>query len=90
MNAPFDRAQGAAAYPNLARVFDDLRNLRAKSHQTRYGGKPPPELPSRNTIVEIVDGLVASLFPRHFGPPGLVGEDLDAFVADVMSQLSAR
>lgn len=82
MNAPFDRAQGAAAYPNLARVFDDLRNLRAKSHQTRYGDKPPPELPSRKAIVEIVDGLVASLFPRHFGPPGLVGEDLDAFVAD--------
>jgi serine O-acetyltransferase len=40
---------------------------------------PPPRLPSRETIIEIVGGLVAALFPRHHGPPGLAGGDLDAF-----------
>ncbi len=82
MTGRVECGEGVEAYPNLSQVFAELGELRAKSHQTRYGGKPPPELPSRRAIVDVVEGLVASLFPRHFGPPGLVGEDLETFVRD--------
>jgi serine O-acetyltransferase len=65
---------------DLGQVAADLRELRVRSHQTRYGGGAPPELPSRRVIVEIVDGLIAALFPRHFGPVDLTVDSIDAFV----------
>jgi serine O-acetyltransferase len=80
MSAPLGKPRGGATFPDLARVVADLRDLRARSHQTRYGGGPLPELPSRTAMTEIIDGLIAALFPRHFGPPGLADDSLDAFV----------
>jgi serine O-acetyltransferase len=40
-----------------------------------------PELPSREAIAEIVEGLVSVLYPRHFGPPGLTPDTTDEFLA---------
>jgi serine O-acetyltransferase len=80
MTAQFGQGRGQDAYADLARVVAELRDLRGRSHRSRYGGGPLPELPSRRAIIEVIDGLVAVLFPRHFGPPGLAGESLDAFV----------
>jgi len=80
MSAPFDRNPRSSGFPNLNRIVLDLRDLRLRSHRTRYGHGPTPELPSRNTVNEIVDNLVAVLFPRHYGPHGLVGEAIDAFI----------
>jgi serine O-acetyltransferase len=57
-----------------------LRHLRRTSHRSRYGDEAPPELPSRGALVEILDGLIGALFPRHFGPPGLANDSLDAYV----------
>jgi serine O-acetyltransferase len=85
MSAPLKPSRGANAYPDLGQIVADLRDLRQQSHQARYGGGPLPELPSRKAIAEVVDGLVAALFPRHFGPHGLVGESMDAFVAFVLT-----
>jgi serine O-acetyltransferase len=82
VNAPFPRPAGRESYPNLEGTLSELRAVRARSHQARYGNKPPPRLPSRKTVIEIVEGLVAALFPRHFGPPGLAHDDLDTFVED--------
>ncbi len=73
------------AYPNLDRVLGELRDLRMRSHQTRYRGGPPPELPSRVATIEIIDGLAAALFPRHFGSPGPTEESRDAYVAKTLT-----
>ena len=68
-------------YPGLGEVVDALRELRADSHRSRYQDRPLPELPSRTAMIEIIESLAATLFPRHFGPPGLGAQDMDGFVA---------
>jgi len=72
-------------YPNLDRIVDELRALRSSSHRTRYQDRPPPELPSRTAIIEVLDGVIGALFPRHFGPAGLPEKDRDAYVARTLS-----
>jgi serine O-acetyltransferase len=72
-------------YPGLDRIVERLRDLRSSSHRTRYQDRPPPELPSRKAIIELIDGLVGALFPRHFGPPGLPADGWDAFVAAALA-----
>jgi serine O-acetyltransferase len=61
-----------------------LRGLRAISQKRRYRGRPLPEMPSREAVGAIVNDLVASLFPRHFGPSGLGPQAIDAYVADTI------
>jgi len=63
-----------------------LATIREKSQTRRHPGRPLPELPSREAVVGIVTGLVAALFPRHFGSPGLSADDVDLFVADTLDQ----
>jgi len=74
---------------DLADVAVRLRSLRTASQRRRYRGAPPP-MPSRELIVGAVDGLVAALYPRHFGPAELSPRDVDAFVVRTLdSALSA-
>ena len=80
MTAPFERHRLQTAPNPLERIVDALRVLRIQSHKARYGDGPTPELPSRKAIVEIVDNLASCLFPRHYGPHGLVGEGVDGFI----------
>ena len=75
-----------ASVPNLDGIIAELRDLRLRSHRDRYGGGSPPPLPSRISTVIIMDGLVASLFPRHFGEPGPTEDARDAFVARTLGQ----
>jgi serine O-acetyltransferase len=60
-------------------LVDALRDLRTASQKRRYRGAPP-ELPSREATISLVDGLTAALYPRHFGPFGLRGREVDGFV----------
>ena len=64
---------------DLVGVASDLRALRTASQTRRYRGAPPP-LPSRAMILEIVEAIVAALYPRHFGPSDLAPDDVDAFI----------
>jgi serine O-acetyltransferase len=80
MTAPISPNRTGTAWPNLGRVLAELRELRVRSHRTRYGGGVLPELPSRTAVIAVIKGLAAVLFPRHFGPPGLTGDSIDAFV----------
>jgi serine O-acetyltransferase len=64
---------------DLVGVAAQLRALRTASQKRRYRGAPPP-LPSREVVIDIVDSLVAALYPRHFGPTDLAPKDVDAFV----------
>ena len=72
-------------YPNLDGIIAELRDLRLRSHRDRYGGGAPPPLPSRTATVTLLDGLVASLFPRHFGAAGPSDEARDAFVTQTLT-----
>ena len=85
MTVRFDQTSGAIIYPNLEQILTDLRDLRTKSHRSRYSDGRLPRLPSRKAIVEITDGLVATLFPRHYGPSGLTDDSRDAFVAFMLT-----
>jgi len=72
-------------YPRVGELVAALRDLRLKSHRTRYGETALPDLPSKKVVAEIIDALAAAMFPRHFGPSGLAGEGIDAFVASALA-----
>ena len=63
---------------DLIAVVAELRALRTASQTRRYRGAPPP-LPSREVVIEIVEGIVSALYPRHFGPADLESDEADAF-----------
>ncbi len=74
---------------DLVAVAAELRALRTASQTRRYRGSPPP-LPSREVVIEIVQAIVAALYPRHFGPADLQPADADAFIIRTLeSALSA-
>ncbi len=79
MNAMREERRGAEDAPNLGEVAAKLRVLRSASQSRRYRGAPPP-LPSRAIVIEIVEQIVAALYPRHFGPVDLAPQEVDAFV----------
>lgn len=66
--------------PEFGGVVAELRQLRARTDSSQYGNGSPPPLPSQEAVRDIVEGLVAALFPRHFGPAGVHAEDIDSFV----------
>jgi serine O-acetyltransferase len=43
------------------------------------------ELPSREALTTIVNGLQAALFPTHYGRPNLTDESIDFFVGDTLN-----
>lgn len=57
---------------SIGQVVTDLRKFRETGHWA---------LPSRERVTAIVDQLLAVLFPRHFGPPGLSPAGAEGFVA---------
>ena len=75
MSPPLDQGGAPRTYPRIGDLVAELRVLRLKSHHSRYGEAALPELPSKKATAEIIDALVAAMFPRHFGPPGLAGEE---------------
>lgn len=86
MSARAELRRGHDRSWDLDGIVAELGALRTKSQQHRYSGRPLPELPSRSAVIAIVDGLVAALYPRHFGPIGLSEDGLDLFVADTIDQ----
>jgi serine O-acetyltransferase len=69
---------------NLGAVIDELRISREATHNIRHQGRVR-ELPSREAMRLIVDGLSAALFPTHYGRPDLNDESIDYFVGDVLN-----
>jgi serine O-acetyltransferase len=85
MNAPVKQSAGIDAFLNLDGIVADLRKLRAASQKRRYREGRLPELPSREAMKSIIDGLVAALYPRHFGPPELTVDCTDGFLLYTLS-----
>jgi serine O-acetyltransferase len=68
-------------------ILDDLQALRSASQHKRYNGEPPPELPSKELVGEIIRDFVSVLYPRHFGPPGLTPDGTREFLARTLPNL---
>jgi serine O-acetyltransferase len=71
---------------DVGQIVDSLRALRKASQQSRYGKGALPQLPSRSAIAEIVEDLVATLYPRHFGPPDLTIDTVDGFISAALER----
>jgi serine O-acetyltransferase len=65
---------------DLDEIVGSLRALRKRAQQNRYRNGSLPQLPSREAVVKIVDGLVAALYPRHFGPSDVFVDSVDGFL----------
>ncbi len=75
---------------DLDEILRILGNLRRLSREKRYEGAAPRRLPSRRAAADAVQGLVAALYPRHFGPPDLHLDAADAFIARTLEQALAE
>lgn len=69
---------------NLGPVIQALRSSREDKHKIRHNGRVR-ELPSREALATIVNGLSAALFPTHYGRPNLTDESIDYFVGDTLN-----
>ena len=83
MNSEFPHHGGSVQW-HLGPVIDALRTSRESTHNIRHQGRVR-ELPSRDVVRQIVDGVSAALFPTHYGRPDLNAESIDYFVADTLN-----
>ncbi len=79
---------GDSAVQTMQREIDsivgELRRIRVASLENRHRRHRPPKLPSRKSLVAVVEGLSAALFPNRLGPPGLNDEGIDYFVGHTL------
>ena len=78
MSSRRDTDKPTSSHWDLDRIVAELRASRAGSPQG--GRKAAHEIPSREALRGILDGLFAVLFPTHFGLPDLTDEGIDYFV----------
>jgi serine O-acetyltransferase len=68
---------------DLDRIVAELRTSRGRSRQSD-SHRAVFEMPSREALREIIDGLFAALFPTHFGLSDLTDEGIDYFVGHTL------
>jgi serine O-acetyltransferase len=68
---------------DLAEVVAQLRQSREITHNIRQGGRLR-DLPSRDEIHAILDGLFSAIFPTHYGRADLTQESIDFFVGSTL------
>ena len=68
----------------LGPIIDALRTSREKTHNIRHQGRVR-ELPSREVLKQVIEGISAALFPTHYGRPDLNDESIDYFVGDTLN-----
>lgn len=83
MNSEFPHPGGSVQW-HLGPVIDALRTSRETTHNIRHHGRVR-ELPSREVVRQVVEGVCAALFPTHYGRPDLNDESIDYFVADTLN-----
>jgi len=88
MNSEFPNSGGSVQW-HLGPVIDALRTSRETTHNIRHHGRVR-ELPSREVVRQVVDGVSAALFPTHYGRPDLNDESIDYFVADTLNVVLDR
>jgi len=80
----FDPTGVKPAHWDLDAVVAALRVSREATHNIRHQRRVR-ELPSREALSTIVNGLSAVLFPTHYGRPNLTDESIDYFVGDTLN-----
>ncbi|MBX3300962.1 MAG: hypothetical protein KF693_01975 [Nitrospira sp.] len=75
----------AASTWSLDQIVTELRASRELTHNIRHHGRIH-ELPSRNRLLGIVEGLCAALFPTHYGRADLNETNIDYFVGHTLNQ----
>ncbi|UGQ49021.1 serine O-acetyltransferase EpsC [Massilia endophytica] len=80
----FDGTSVKPAHWDLDQVVRQLRVSREATHNIRHQRRIR-ELPSREALTTIVNGLSAVLFPTHYGRPNLTDESIDYFVGDTLN-----
>jgi len=80
----FDGTGVKPAHWDLDAVVAALRVSREATHNIRHQRRVR-ELPSREALTTIVNGLFAVLFPTHYGRPNLTDESIDYFVGDTLN-----
>jgi len=80
----FDGTGVKPAHWDLDAVVAALRVSREATHNIRHQRRIR-ELPSREALTTIVNGLFAVLFPTHYGRPNLTDESIDYFVGDTLN-----
>ncbi|MDB5765191.1 MAG: cysE, partial [Collimonas fungivorans] len=68
----------------LEQVVSALRTSREVTNKIRHRGDIR-ELPSRQALAEVLQGLSAALFPTHYGRTDLNDETIDHFVGNTLS-----
>jgi serine O-acetyltransferase len=69
---------------DLDRIVAELRKSRGRSREHENGGRAVFEMPSREELRRVIDGLFGALFPTHFGLSDLTDEGLDYFVGHTL------
>ena len=69
---------------DIAQIVSELREVRVASLDKRKRRDNPPKLPSRKTLIKIVEGLSAALFPNRLGTPDINDEGIDYFVGHTL------
>lgn len=83
MNSDFPTASGSVQW-HLGPIIGALRTSRESTHNIRHQGRVR-ELPSRDILTAVVNGVSAALFPTHYGRPDLNDESIDYFVGDTLN-----
>lgn len=65
---------------DIPSIVQALRDVRLTSLEHRHRRNKPPKLPSSKSLLGVVEGLSAALFPNRLGAPGLKEEGVDYFV----------
>lgn len=71
---------------NLDHIVAELRTSRELTHNIGQHGRLH-KLPSRKSLLGIVEGLCAALFPRHYGRADLNETNIDYFVGHTLNQV---
>jgi serine O-acetyltransferase len=79
-----DQGGNAESRWRLDRIVAELRTSRDVLHNIWQDG-PVRRAPSRETLETILEGLVAALFPRHYGRSDLDTENIDYFVGNTLN-----
>ncbi len=69
---------------DLGEIVAALRDSREHKHKVRHRGHIR-EMPSRDVMVQVIQGLSAALFPTHYGRPDLTDESIDYYVGETLN-----
>jgi len=80
----YDKERAGSSHWHLGPIIDALRTSRESTHNIRHQGRVR-ELPSREVLRQVIEGVCAALFPTHYGRPDLNDESIDFFVGDTLN-----